>query len=244
LYDSSESIFIFSCNLQRRTLMPEQLPEIRGGLMARVHERAKFFVVCGTIGSLGVVGGCAEADNTRPPSGGIAVPSLDRDNDGIINLQDRYPDIADPVDADFDGVPNIEDLLYPYDATNGGVVVVPPAIPIPTPTPQTPNTTTLACAPGYGPDNDGDGKPDHCDPVIGDLDSDRDGLLDRDDASPYNSDRDNDGIPDGQDSDPNTNRNREDDRLERDRLERERLERERQERQQEEDRQRDRDPYN
>jgi hypothetical protein len=98
----------------------------------------------------------------------------DDDNDGILDIYDRYP-----LDSDNDGIVNVTVVLGSTDSDGDGIVDDID------PMPQEHQRIT---------DTDNDGTPD-----LHDLDADNDGLADRYDALPYDSD--NDGTNNAQDLD-------------------------------------------
>lgn len=198
------------------------------------HKRAFFVAACGSIALLATITGCDE-EPSQPNYPTIS--TFDRDNDGILNYNDKWPDRADPIDVDNDGLANADDL-HPYDASNGKISIPPLASPSPRTTPQNiPQVPSnpQPCVRNAKPDRDADGIPDYCDAVFDSKDSDNDGLYDYEDSAPYTADRDNDGIPDGQDREPNVNQKREEEKRDAERREQERLEEQR--------RQRERDGY-
>lgn len=144
--------------------------------------------------------------------GSVSV-KIDCDRDGILNVADRTPLVADPIDVDHDTIPNQRDPdPYTFNSFNfnANISTFQPNYPV-KPRVITPNSPTITV---YDPlkdltrDEDNDNVPDYADQFDGDDygDADRDFVPNYLDTRPYDPDKDNDGDVDGYDrkpSDPN-----------------------------------------
>lgn len=154
-----------------------------------MYNLLKFIFLCLLLG----LTACGGGGNSS--SGEVNSPPRDSDGDGILDIEDAFPnDVSESKDSDGDGVGDNADP-YPFDQDNDGVADVDDSFPL---------------DPNESVDSDGDGVGDNADEFKDDpaewADSDHDGVGDNADVFPLDSfehsDADGDGVGDNEDAFP------------------------------------------